>query len=242
MLYGVAFKHRPLSVFADGKAVRAPNPLMRVPVLVPKDGTALADSHMMQHHLDAPMAEPLFPRQTPRPPPGAADRHAWLWSGGKGGQTVLRTPPAHRDLAAGGARCALQKGSVMVGQDHHRRDRPGPWRFGHRLCPAAIAVTCAPRRAAHAHPHLPPLPRALVRPAAMLEALPEFRPTVQLQAHRAAVRRARLINPATAAPRPEQSGRSSPPHNPPRSAPAPRRRPPPPHRCASRRATARAAP
>ena len=46
-LYGIAFTHSPLSVFGDGEAVRALNPLMRVPVLVLEDGTALPDSHMM---------------------------------------------------------------------------------------------------------------------------------------------------------------------------------------------------
>ena len=180
MLYGVAFKHRPLSVFADGKAVRAPNPLMRVPVLVPKDGTALADSHMMQHHLDAPMAEPLFPRQTPRPPPGAADRHAWLRSGGKGGQPVLRPPPAHRDLAAGGGalRPAEGLGHGRAGSSPPRPPGPvavrsslGPCRYRRRLRPATCGPCTSPPAAAA------PRTRPPCRDAGS---------TARIQAHRAA--------------------------------------------------------
>ncbi len=38
VLYGMAFEHRPWSVFGDADRLRAGNPLMRVPVLVLEDG------------------------------------------------------------------------------------------------------------------------------------------------------------------------------------------------------------
>ncbi len=63
-LYELPFEHRPLSAFGDADAVRALNPLGRVPTLILDDGEVLADSHMILDHLDSlvPEDKALFPR------------------------------------------------------------------------------------------------------------------------------------------------------------------------------------
>ena len=64
-LYGLRFEHRPWSVFADAEAIRAYNPLTRVPVLVLAGGESLIDSAVILDYLDGlvPEASALFPRQ-----------------------------------------------------------------------------------------------------------------------------------------------------------------------------------
>jgi glutathione S-transferase len=66
-LYGIAFEHRPWSVFGDGELVRAFNPVMKVPVLTLPDGDVIIESHMMLDYLDGtmPEAERLFPVREP---------------------------------------------------------------------------------------------------------------------------------------------------------------------------------
>jgi len=43
-LYGLAFEHRPWSVFGDAEKLREVNPLMRVPALVLNTGEVLIES------------------------------------------------------------------------------------------------------------------------------------------------------------------------------------------------------
>lgn len=66
-LYGLRFEHRPWSVFADAEAIRAHNPLTRVPVLVLAAGESLIDSAVILDYLDGlvPQALALFPRSEP---------------------------------------------------------------------------------------------------------------------------------------------------------------------------------
>lgn len=51
-LYGIAYTQQPLSGFADRAAVRASNPLGRIPALVLDNGEALVDSSAIVDHLD----------------------------------------------------------------------------------------------------------------------------------------------------------------------------------------------
>ncbi len=51
-IYGVAFERRVISVFADADAVRAVNPLGKVPALILDGGETLFDSQMILDHLD----------------------------------------------------------------------------------------------------------------------------------------------------------------------------------------------
>jgi glutathione S-transferase len=65
--YGMDFTQAPLSAFGDAAALARLNPLMRVPVLVLDDGTALTDSAAILDHLDerAPPALRLIPAAGP---------------------------------------------------------------------------------------------------------------------------------------------------------------------------------
>ena len=51
-LYGMAYEHRPWSVFSDAAEVARFNPLKRVPTLVLADGEALIESGAILDHLD----------------------------------------------------------------------------------------------------------------------------------------------------------------------------------------------
>jgi glutathione S-transferase len=66
------FERQPLSVFADVGALRALNPLGRVPALLIEDGECLIDSAAILDHLD----ERVGPPRALLPPVGAARRAA----------------------------------------------------------------------------------------------------------------------------------------------------------------------
>ena len=145
-LYGIAFEHRPWSVFGDAEKIRAFNPLIRVPTLVLDDGFVLIDSHMILDHLDALVgpARALFPQAEP-------DRHLVLKV------TTLATGLAEKAVSlfyerqlhgvtspTWEARCALQIGSVLAALEADRAARSGEWWFK-TLTHADIAVACALR-------------------------------------------------------------------------------------------------
>lgn len=174
-LYGLPFEHRPWSVFADGEALRAFNPLMRVPTLVLEDGFVLTDSHMILDHLDSRVLRPMYPREEPA-------RHLVLKVAALGAglaekavslfyERVLHDAPS----AVWQARCATQIGAALSALEADRAARPGPWWFGADLTHADIMVACALRFVAEAHPgiDLPPC-FALRAHAARCEALPVF--------------------------------------------------------------------
>lgn len=174
-LYGMEFEHRPWSVFGDGDAVRALNPLMRVPVLVLDDGFALSDSHMMLDYLDSRVAEPLFPRDEPARhralkvaalATGLAEKAVSLFYE----RQLHAAPSAHWQ-----GRLRTQIRSVIEALEADRAARPGPWWFGQRLGHADIAVACALRFVQEAHPGLlDSVPPRLAAHAAACEALPVF--------------------------------------------------------------------
>lgn len=153
-LYGIAFEHRPLSVFGDGEAVRALNPLMRVPVLVLDDGFVLTESHMMLDYLDNLAEAPLFPREEPA-------RHRALKVAALGAGLAEKAVSLFYERRLHDttspvweARCGLQIGSVLQALEADRAARPGPWWFGEAMGHADIAVACACRFVAEAHPGL----------------------------------------------------------------------------------------
>lgn len=174
-LYGMAFEHQPLSVFGDGAAVRALNPLMRVPALVLDDGFVLTDSHMILDYLDGLVPAPLFPRAEPARQRalkvaslacGLADKAVALFYEDR----LHDAPsPVWQD------RCRAQIGSVLRALEADRATRPGLWWFG-AMGHADIAMACAWRFATEAHPDLidPADHPALVAHAARSEALAVF--------------------------------------------------------------------
>lgn len=64
-LLGIAFEHRPVSVFRHFDTFAAINPLVKAPTLVADDGTVLMDSTLILDHLpaltDTPLPRPLMP-------------------------------------------------------------------------------------------------------------------------------------------------------------------------------------
>ncbi len=64
-LLGIAFEHRPVSVFRHFDTFAAINPLVKAPTLVADDGTVLMDSTLILDHLPAltgtPLPRPLMP-------------------------------------------------------------------------------------------------------------------------------------------------------------------------------------
>jgi glutathione S-transferase len=174
-LYDLPFEHRPLSVFADGDAVRALNPLMRVPVLLLRDGDVLTDSHMMLDYLDSLVADPRFPRSEPAR--HRALKVAALATGLADKAVSLFYERRLHDVTSAvlETRLLAQIGSVLNALEADRAARPGPWWFGDRLGHADIAVACALRFASDAHPGTVGVTHpSLTAHSLACEALPEF--------------------------------------------------------------------
>ncbi|NJM83752.1 MAG: glutathione S-transferase family protein [Tabrizicola sp.] len=182
-LYGIAFDHRPWSVFGDAEKLAALNPLVRVPTLVLADGTVLTESHMILDHLDSLVSEEraMFPRHEPL-------RHRVLRA------TALATGLADKavslfyerrlhDVASPvwEARCRQQIGAVVAVLSAERAAQAGRFWFGDRISHADIALTCAWRFLSEAHPGLVPAATApaLASYAAAFEAEPVFREMAQ---------------------------------------------------------------
>ncbi len=72
-LYDVPYEHQALSGFRDRDAVRASNPLGRIPALVLDDGETLIDSGAIIDHLDE-----VYGRDRALTPASGADRRAVL--------------------------------------------------------------------------------------------------------------------------------------------------------------------
>jgi glutathione S-transferase len=177
-LYELPFEHRPLSAFGDAEAVRALNPLGRVPTLILDDGEALADSHMILDHLDGlvPEAKSLVPRsgearrralQVAALATGFADRMVSLYY-----EKHYHPEPSQAFIA----RLTGQIMATLAVLEADRATRSTAYWFGDALGHADIAVAAALRHMNEAHPGLVDMTRfpALAAHAARLEALPVF--------------------------------------------------------------------
>lgn len=180
--YGMAYEHRPWSVFGDADEIAAYNPLRRVPTLVTDDGEALLESSAILDWLDE-LAGPeraLVAR-------GGLERRAALkvcaLAGGladKAVSLVYERVVHERSAPAWIARCEAQIGGVLDLLEADRSGR-GPWWFGDRLNHADIIVGCVLRFVGEAHPGLfdPTRWPALAAHAAACEAHPDFAAVVQ---------------------------------------------------------------
>ena len=150
-LYGMAFEHRPWSVFGDAERLAALNPLMRVPTLVLDDGFAMTDSHMMLDHLDSLVPDPMFPRAEPQ-------RRVALW------RATYATGLAEKCVSlfyerrlhdtvspVWEARCRTQIGAVLAVLEADRATCPGPY-FTPRIGHEDVALACTIRFATEALP------------------------------------------------------------------------------------------
>jgi glutathione S-transferase len=153
-LYGMAFEHRPLSAFADREALGAINPLMRVPALVLDDGLAITDSHMMLDYLDSRVSAPMFPRAEPARHRalrvaalacGMADKAVALFY-----EKRLHNQPSDAFVQ----RCTSQILAALQVLETDIARQPRPFWFATSISHSDIAVTCALRFIADAHPGL----------------------------------------------------------------------------------------
>ncbi|UDF29520.1 UNVERIFIED_ORG: glutathione S-transferase family protein [Roseateles sp. XES5] len=177
-LYGLAFEHRPWSVFSEGDKVQAINPLMRVPTLTLDGGDVVADSNSILDYVDGlvPAEKRLLPQAEPERrqvlkvmtfATGLADKGVSLFY-----ELHLHEAPSAYFVE----RCRAQIHTVLAALDAERAARRGEFWFG-RLTHADIAVACAWRHVGEAHPGLidPAAYPALAAHAAAMEALPVFR-------------------------------------------------------------------
>ena len=182
-LYGLAFEHRPWSVFGDAEKIRAYNPLVRVPTLVLDDGDVLVESHNMLDYLDSrvPAARALFPAAEPAR--HRALKVAALATGlGDKAVSLFYERRLHREVSdVWVERCRAQISAVLAALEADRAGRAGDYWFGDRIGHADIAVAAVLRFVTEAHPGLVTLAGfpALAAQAARLEALPAFQAICQ---------------------------------------------------------------
>jgi glutathione S-transferase len=182
--YGLAYEHRPWSVWAQAEEVAKHNPLRRVPVLVMDDGEALIESAAILDTLDeiAPPDRVLLPRS------GAARRTGLRLCALATGfadkgvsllyEHVLRTDD--RRSAVWVERCMGQIHATLDLLESERAAREGDYLLG-SLSHADIALACAIRFVREAHPQLwsaKARPR-LTAHAERFEAMPIFQRVVQ---------------------------------------------------------------
>lgn len=181
-LYGVAFEHRPWSVFGDAEAITAFNPLVRVPTLVLDDGLALVESHVILDYLDA--AVPVEHRLAPAVEP---ERHralriaALAMGAAEKAVALFYELRLHREVSELWAeRCRRQIRGTLDVLEQERASADGEW-FAGRIGHADIALACMLRFVMDAHPDVmaPGSRPALLRHSARCEAMPVFREIAQ---------------------------------------------------------------
>lgn len=179
---GLAFEHRPLSVFRTFDQFRAINPVVKAPTLVCDDGTVLMDSTLILDHLES-LVEPAR-----RLMPGAvADRREALRLIGlamaaceKCVQIVYEhhQRPAEKVHEPWLERVVSQANAAFA-ELEHAASGAKPWLQGERFGASDVAAACAWRFAQFYDAREVPAARypALVAYSARAEALPEFAST-----------------------------------------------------------------
>jgi glutathione S-transferase len=177
-LYGMAFEHRPWSVFGETEKIRPLNPLVRVPTLILDDGEVLTDSHIILDHLDntVGLERALFPAAEPAR--HKALRIAALATGtGEKAVSLFYEKRLHTEISeVWASRCRSQVLGTLAVLEADRAGRPGDYWFGDDIGHADIAVAAVLRFIAEAHAGLAPMADfpVLAAHAARLEALPVF--------------------------------------------------------------------
>lgn len=182
-LYGMAYEHRPWSVFGNAEEIAAYNPLRRVPTLIADDGEALFESGAILDWLD----EQAGRERALIAPAGPERRQALkiiaLATGlaDKAVSLVYERVIHQRGTPVWVERCRAQIGGVLSALEADRQGRAGPWWFGERIGHADIAVGCVLRFVSEALPEVyaPDDWPALSAHAAACEARREFQAVVQ---------------------------------------------------------------
>jgi glutathione S-transferase len=182
--YGMAYEHRPWSVWGQAAEIAHYNPLLRVPVLVLDDGERIVESAAILDALDdgVPEERLLLPRtgavrraglRICALSTGLADKAVSLLY-----ERVLRQPEHRSDVWMD--RCTAQIQATLDLLEMEREAATAPFWFG-TLSHADIAIACAVRFVGEAHPDLG---STRARPALRAhcercEAMPLFRSAVQ---------------------------------------------------------------
>lgn len=182
-LYGMAFEHRPWSVFGDADRIAAYNPLRRVPTLVLDDGDVLIESSAILDCLDdlvGPARAMIAAHGVPR---RQALKVCALATGMADKAVSLVYEQALHDTASARwiERCRLQLSSVLDALNADRAARGAAFWFGAAIGHADIAVACALRFVRDAHPDVfdPARWPDLAAHADTCEALPVFQDIAQ---------------------------------------------------------------
>lgn len=182
-LYGIAFEHRPWSVFGDADKIAPFNPLVRVPTLVLDSGDVLIESTMILDYLDeqAGAARALIASE------GDERREALkicaLATGfADKAVALVYERVLHKETSQAWVnRCTGQVERVLDALEADRAARSTPFWFGDTIGHADIAVACALRFAREAHPPIFAGARwpALIAHGDRCEALDVFQSIVQ---------------------------------------------------------------
>jgi glutathione S-transferase len=176
-LYDIEFEHRPWSTFREGDKIAPYNPLRRVPTLVLDDGTVIIESAYMLDYLDEQVGEGALIAKS-----GAA-RQQTLYivalSTGLADKAVSLTYEQILHEVASETwqdRCVLQIKEVLTRLEAIRKAAQTPYIMGDKIGHADIALACALRFVADAHPDSIALQSwpALLAHSQMCEALPLF--------------------------------------------------------------------
>ncbi|MXP65009.1 glutathione S-transferase family protein [Roseomonas sp. M0104] len=182
-LYRIPFEHRPWSTFGDADRLAAHNPLRRVPTLILDDGEVLVDSVTILDHLDEAVGQDarLIPASGPARramlritamATGLCDKMVALVY-----ETLLHDSPSQAWVS----RCEAQISGVLDALESQQAACAQPFWSGAAPGHADIAVGCAMRFLAEAHPalHTPDRHPHLAAHAARCEALEAFKAIVQ---------------------------------------------------------------
>jgi glutathione S-transferase len=182
-LYGLAYEHRPWSVFGDAERIAEFNPLRRVPTLLLDDGEALFESSAILDYLDE-----LAGRERALIAPKGAERRQALrvcalatGLADKAVSLVYERVVHRRVTPAWMNRCHEQIGGVLSVLEADRAERKAAWWFGDRIGHADIAVGCVLRFVREALPesYSPNGWPRLSAHASACEAMAEFAAAVQ---------------------------------------------------------------
>jgi glutathione S-transferase len=178
---GLAYEHLPWSVFADADRIAAHSPLMRVPVLLLDDDTALTESWAIIDYLESASPTSLWPSDpcartnalaVTALATGLADKAVSLVY-----ERVLRDVP----LQLWVERCRRQISAAADELERTRLEASDIYLFGPKISHADIAIAAAWRFIGEAHrgefdlDHWP----ALKRHSDLCEALPHFQAVQQ---------------------------------------------------------------
>ena len=182
-LYGLAYEHWPWSVFGDAHRLAAYNPLRRVPTLLLDDGEVLIESMAILDHLDSQVEPAHRLISSAGSDRRAALRFCALATGlcDKLVSLVYERVLHEQESEVWIARCTKQVADVLVALEQDCATLGSPYWFGSAPGHADVAMACAMRLLAEAHPdvHAAGAWPALTAHSSRCEALPAFSNVVQ---------------------------------------------------------------